>query len=923
MRKSKFMLLTLSAFGVVSLVSSVVVNNLSMTLAYEDSSSCLWNHYSQLDASLEDNGVKEYWVCCTHHDFSLSKPANGTFVEKGKPETAFANSLSSNDARLIPSYRNCVNEFDEKVHSLYESGSLDFSSCWSLNELRQTYEGLGSYQSEAKRESELTYLENKFASSYELLIKGDELSFKNREYGSTAYDLSYLKNEVGMGESKLTSIKGNDTFWIYPDSSLPLSNYSKVYLYVRAEASISLQFRAKTNYSASATYSLEKGVWTAIEIDLSDVDLLSDIGFAIWKGTSFSLDYSLEFSSIYGEKKTKTEDVKLFDASTDAWTNNDYPLEYTLTHIEDEDKGSLVKMSDMSSAKEWIWLKPAISKSVSSFTHVYFDFMIDQDTSIDFKETYDGAGTCYQKLSMTANTWYRVLIPVNSSTFPSGNLTDLGLGKWSASGTHDASSSGNWYMSSIYGVVDVSKDGYEAIDGKWVPVYSSDDFDITAYAMCPLTSSNADTVLKDAKDAGFSKITTLYDGRNGTAETTFVTALKDYCSTLIINKSQKLETLLSSVDSFCDAIKDSNVYNIQKANEYGIKTTSLVSILYDLDSFASSSDITISDDLRVKIAERVYAKLDYTGEEGYDGLFLKDEPSVKNDLTLYKSLIQSYQNAGLKGTPYMNLLPLGDDGSESNYSTYLDNYFNNVYPLVNYASFDQYPMGLSGKTTTRHLRNLADFASRIKNSATKGKLKTFIHSTLSDDSNNDIAGISSSDDLLFQMNANLAFGSKDISYFVYSSNSNKEDGLVNYSTGAKTSLYGYAKEANANVLSFANAFSYFDYSGVATYSSSTCAQFDAISSKLSSLADLTLSSFTSPTLVSEFSKGNQNAYFIMNYANPQNSSSVSDQVTFSVDSKYNYVLAYSNGSKSLVPTSGGVSLTLDKGSSAFVIPLSL
>lgn len=927
MGKRRLINMALLVFGeafiaVTCLTSGFNLASVSLANANKDEASCVWNHYSKREASLEDKGSNEYWVCCTHHDFSLSKPESGAINEKGVPDASFAASLADTDSRSIPSFSSRIDSFDAKVSSLYDKGALEFSDCWALSECRSEYDSFGEYQGEATKADELAYLENEFASSFEMLLEGDKTSFAKREYSASSFDLTYAKNEAGMSVSKLSSISGNSTFWVYPDASLSLENYSKVYLYIKAGEAVNLEFRAKSDYAFKAKYALAKDVWTLVSIDLDLVDTLSDIGFALWVNDSspFTLDYSLEFSSIYGEKKNKSSDVKLFDASTDALTNNDYALEYTLSHIEDGNKGPLVKVSDISTSKDWIWLKPTISASVSSFSHIYFDLMIDVDTSLQFKETYDGLGTCYQKLTMSANTWYRVLITVDSTSFPSGNLTNLGFGKWSDSG-HTTSSSGNWYMSSIYGVLASDQKGYEEVDGKWVPVFSSSDFSLTAYGMCPLNSSNADTVLEDAKEAGFNKITTLYDGRNGTAETTFVTALKDYCGSLIKTTS-KLNTLLSAVDSFCDAVKESNVYNISKANEYGIKTTSLVSILYDLDGFASSNSITISDEVRVKIAERVYSKLDYTKNDGYDGLFIKDEPSVKNDFSLYESLVESYQNAGLGGTPYMNLLPLGDDGSESSYATYLDNYFNKVYPLVKYASFDQYPMRVGGGTSTRHLRNLEDYASRIKNNSIKGTLKTFIHSALADDSSNDIAGITSSGDLLFQMNANLAFGSRDISYFAYSSNSDKDNCLVNYSTGAKTALFDYAKEANAKVLSLSNALSYFDYEGVATYSSSTCSQFDEISNKLDSLSDINLTSYSGNTLVSKFGKGSQNAYFVMNYANPQSSGASSGELSFTLNGNYNYALAYIDGAKSLIPADK-ISFSLDSGASALLIPLSL
>ena len=917
----KITLLTISAMalGSIALADSFFEPVFSGVFAKVENSLCSWNHYAKLDPTYNDNGSKEYWVCCTHHDFSLDEPSAGTISPLAYPDASFSNSLSDDDGRVILSYSKQCAKLDSRISALFAKGSVSFDDYWELQECRHLFDSLGDYQKYVGKADELTYLESRFKSKYDVLAKGNELAFGNRNYGST-YDLSYVENEIGMPIAKMENIKGSDTFWIYPDSSFSLANYDNIYVYVRVGSAVSLQNRMKNSYTASKTYALEKDKWTLLKIDVSDASLLSEVGFAIWKGSSFSFDFSLEFSSFCGEKKDDSNDMLLLDAKSDGFVNNDYPLSFDLSHINDETKGDLIKISNISSEKEWIWLKPELSKSLNGLSHIYFDMMVDTDTNIEFKETSTSYGNRFKTMKLNANEWQRVVISISDESFPSSNLSNLGIAKYSDTGTHTVSSSGNWYFSSIYGVVDTSSNEYECVDGKWIPSFKKDgDFDITAYAMTKINSSNADKVLKDAKDGGFNKITTLYDGRDSDAESVFVTALKDYCKTLIINKDKKLETLLNAVDSFCAAVKENNVYGISKANEYGIKTVSMVNILYDLDSYASSQSITISDDLYAKIAERVFKNLDYTDTSGYEGLFLKDEPSVTTDFGRYKTAIESYQNTyGLKGTPYMNLLPLGDDGNSSKYSTYLDNYFNNVYPLLHYASFDQYPVKADTTIMKNHLRNLSDFASRIKNSSVSGELRTFIHSALESDSTNDIAGISSAADLTFQMYSNMAFGSKDISYFVYSSNNDVDNGLANYSTYEKTSLYDYAKEANEEILSFASAYSYFDFGGAMGIG--TCDQFSAIVNPLSSLTDLSVSA-SSNILASEFASGSQNAYLLTNYASPSKAGEAT--VTLSFDSKYNYILSYNNGMKGLLANQGDVSISIASGSGAFLIPLSL
>ena len=169
------------------------------------------------------------------------------------------------------------------------------------------------------------------------------------------------------------------------------------------------------------------------------------------------------------------------------------------------------------------------------------------------------------------------------------------------------------------------------------------------------------------------------------------------------------------------------------------------------------------------------------------------------------------------------------------------------------------------------------------------------------------------------MYANMAFGSKDIAYFVYSSNTNYDDGLVNFSIFEKTKLYRYAKEANQEILSFQDAFSYFDFEGVYPYGE--CSQFDLIENTLPGIDDFSLSSKENNLLVSKFKKGEQNAYLLFNYVNPQSGGANTIRLNFG--GQYNFVLAYLNGEKKLMKNRGDLTFNLAKGSAAFVIPLTL
>ena len=42
---------------------------------------CLWNHYAAVEPTAERHGSKEFWACCTHLEFVLSRPSEGIIQE--------------------------------------------------------------------------------------------------------------------------------------------------------------------------------------------------------------------------------------------------------------------------------------------------------------------------------------------------------------------------------------------------------------------------------------------------------------------------------------------------------------------------------------------------------------------------------------------------------------------------------------------------------------------------------------------------------------------------------------------------------------------------------------------------------------------------------------------------------------------------
>ena len=64
---------------------------------------CLWNHYAAVEPTAERHGSKEFWACCTHLEFVLTLPQEGT-IQEGVPfdTTEYFNQLDGNDDRYVP-----------------------------------------------------------------------------------------------------------------------------------------------------------------------------------------------------------------------------------------------------------------------------------------------------------------------------------------------------------------------------------------------------------------------------------------------------------------------------------------------------------------------------------------------------------------------------------------------------------------------------------------------------------------------------------------------------------------------------------------------------------------------------------------------------------------------------------------------------
>lgn len=74
----------------------------------------VWNHYIGVKATMENRGIKEYWVSCSTHVTQFEAPLSGTIMDKGAPSLDFINSLTDNDERLIMPFHR-IYDFEDGV----------------------------------------------------------------------------------------------------------------------------------------------------------------------------------------------------------------------------------------------------------------------------------------------------------------------------------------------------------------------------------------------------------------------------------------------------------------------------------------------------------------------------------------------------------------------------------------------------------------------------------------------------------------------------------------------------------------------------------------------------------------------------------------------------------------------------------------
>ncbi len=451
----------------------------------------------------------------------------------------------------------------------------------------------------------------------------------------------------------------------------------------------------------------------------------------------------------------------------------------------------------------------------------------------------------------------------------------------------------------------------------------------SAYAAPTISNSNSDTdtmqlAYQKLSEAGFTKAIALYEG----ASTVTGTDVYD-----TIAKRSAVAEAQANI-----ALKMADKYNLK----YYVKDWSLYGLgVNGGDEFSINSDVVNTEAQFKTIIENMFsAQNPYVKNPAFAGNFGWDEPSVRDNNALSwltKYYYQQMNALGSKGELLINLLPayVGEQGTgdytgawfwkkevTKNYSSYIDDYINNIASTTGYICWDYYPLMETYATSKaqRELNYFENFAL-IANKC-KGKnidLRNIIQST-SDTTG--IRAINSKADLGFQIYSGLAFGVKEFTYYQYASpNATTGNSLFNQITQKTTNVYDYAKEINHEVNKLADVYGDYTWDAVMTSKPNNGNFIAGLSTGcVNSHNGVSIANATVDTLVGCFNKnsGSGNAYMLVNaldVAYGQTST-----VTLNVGSATS-VTYYVNGVENHAAVSNGTfTVDVPAGSGVFVIP---
>lgn len=426
-------------------------------------------------------------------------------------------------------------------------------------------------------------------------------------------------------------------------------------------------------------------------------------------------------------------------------------------------------------------------------------------------------------------------------------------------------------------------------------------------------STLTDEHYKKVAEAGFNKVIALYEGASSARG-------NDIYDTI---QKRSVKASSDALEALALAEKYNIKYYVRDWAFYGL-TTNFV------------DEGVVGQEQYKKIIDAMFDSNNaYIKSPAYAGNFGHDEPSYEV-LEKIAYQIDDYNacmaKAGVKGEMMLNLNPcyVGGtslSGNGKTYLDYVDYYFSEIAPKLGYVSYDYYPFikdSFDGSYLREtYLYNLELMARHCK--GTNIELRTFLQCQ------GDFTGLrdmSSLADLRFQINAEMAFGSRDIIYYTYvneNSASHGEFALLDYTTGEYNWTYDLAKKANNEAHAMEDAYSAYVWDGVMFHNASELYDNQSFANLVDPLTSHPRVSFVSSdqdSLLTSFKgkKDGSDAFMLLNYTDPYFKKN--DTVTLHFNNA-KALLMYRFGQKMIVnlPVSGDYTFVLYPGEGRFIIPL--
>lgn len=445
---------------------------------------------------------------------------------------------------------------------------------------------------------------------------------------------------------------------------------------------------------------------------------------------------------------------------------------------------------------------------------------------------------------------------------------------------------------------------------------------MTAIATFSLVAcSGGGTSMSDStnKKRGYNEIGTLENYDSGKKIDIWAYYPDDTESGMKLLKEAGIDSILMTRDGEYITTNPSQVKKIiERAAEYGVNAmpyTGHIGLESDdcisadwLKSYDNINGLYMYDEPYMDMLTKLGARVPY---------FMKNFPGKKYVVALHPATVVDHNTWN----------------SDADYEEYVGTYCNKVLDKLDddfekILMADCYPIIMDkGQKTIKpsHLYNLAVLAQNAKDHNAKLNLAIQVldHITYT---------VPTLEDVRFQVNSLLAFGFDGYTLYTFDtrpSNQYEENRLGMVKDGEKTEIYDRVKQVNDEVRSFENVYACFDWAGIIPVVTDKKEERSNWASLTSYDGDIVMAA-EDTKILSEISaarntlcgvfydKSGNEAFCVMNYANPANG--YTDEVTMKFDG-CDKALVYHNGQSSTVDLTDNVfTYTLGNSECVFVIP---